>query len=196
VRPFLIFGRPRSATAWMAEFLSYGAVCCLHQPSLGMAGPEDLKRLLRQNSFAISDPMLTLRWRDVVMSRPDAHIVVIQRDGLDCVRSMMAALADLGIEDNGHIRRTLEQQVSLLELEIRDLRRHTVTLDVPFDELPRRTVVEEIFRYCLDLQLPADHWERWSGQRVTADLPSYLIQMERNRRGLRRLFPELKEMIA
>jgi len=43
---FLIFARPRSRTAWLANFLTYGDAFCLHEPLAEHATLQELARVL------------------------------------------------------------------------------------------------------------------------------------------------------
>ena len=207
--PFLVLGTPRSRTAWLAKFLSYGGRTCLHEPSRHMGGLDDLLRLLDRPGVAISDSGLTLRWRDIVMHRPDALIVVVRRPVDDVVRSFAAMQERIGLWPStegvpDHHRIHMERDKAQYTDEVRratirvaeaadDLMENTPAMHVAYSALGYAPVQMGIFQYCHGIELPLSQWQKWNGVRVLAPERQHMQDAWNNREGLRRLFPELSE---
>ncbi len=80
---FLIFARPRSRTAWLANFLTYGDTFCLHEPMADHQTFDELGRRL-QLSFGADvervgfvDTSLIHRPQDALDAFPRAHVLFL-----------------------------------------------------------------------------------------------------------------------
>lgn len=118
---FFITGLPRTRTAWMAQYMSWNGVLCLHEPTAGAATIEDAQAKFCGIPRGASDSGLvwfTDAWRKAF---PDAKWVVIRRDVRDVHRSMMLAMRRCGIAtDDAQMEETLrlhQQKVEQCILE-------------------------------------------------------------------------------
>jgi len=180
--PFVILGTPRSRTAWLAAFLSYDGWTCLHEPSVGFRRLGDLQEMLHQRKIGISDSALTLRWREILRFRPDCRIVVVHRPRQRILESARKA----GVYDPVTFNRTYELLIGAMFA----LREQAATLNVPFGALGHYEGAAAVFRHCLDLELPEDHWRAWKDRNVQADAATVACAAQANP-GWRKLYPEL-----
>lgn len=86
MKTFFVTGLPRSRTAWIANYLTYGKTFCFHDGFCGLAHPLELKDkfdAMRTNGFETvgnSDPA-NLYFVDTLLEAfPDAYWMVIKRD--------------------------------------------------------------------------------------------------------------------
>ncbi len=96
-KPFLIFGMPRSMTAWISTFLTCGPVFCQHELSGKLDSPEEIADSIRQQPFPFSglaDPGALMIWRELTGLLPDATLIYIRREPKQS-RDSLAAVADV-----------------------------------------------------------------------------------------------------
>jgi hypothetical protein len=94
VNTFFICALPRSRTAWLANFLSYNASHCFHEP-FNECGIEDLPLLFRSTGkqyVGTSDSLNTLLLDRLLRVFPAAKLVLVRRPALEVLNS----LTDLG----------------------------------------------------------------------------------------------------
>ena len=184
--PFFVLGMPRARTAWLAEFLSTIRRRCHHEPSQWLRGRAGFQEFLRSPNLAISDSMMTLRWREILDLRPDARIVVAYRDIDAVIFSFMKA----GLW-HPRIRPLLQR----LDAELATLMCAREVFYVPFDEMGDRDRMENLYRYCNGSAMPPGWWQKWKDRKVLASIPEMFERTAANADGLLDLYPELKETV-
>lgn len=83
--PYFICSLPRSRTAWLANFLSYGPSHCFHEP-FNEHFVEDLRTTFLSTGkeyVGISDSLSTLFIADLLDTFPEAKLVLIRRPVLE-----------------------------------------------------------------------------------------------------------------
>ncbi len=55
MKPFVVYGLPRSRTYWLAQFLSYGPWAVYHEETKNIRSIEDLKSFLSQDFVGASE---------------------------------------------------------------------------------------------------------------------------------------------
>lgn len=185
--PFVILGTPRSRTAWLAEFLTYGALNCAHEPSRNWSGPTDLFAALSLGQ-GVSDSVLTLRWADIIERRPDTKIVVVHRPKADVLASFRRAglwHANLPVV----IDRICDAMEELTG-SVSD------ALHVPFGALSRRDVCGRVWAHCRGDTMPPERFEQYRDRMVLADAERHITDGLKNAKGILRLYPELMGVAA
>jgi len=92
VNTFFICALPRSRTAWLANFLSYSACHCFHEP-FNECGVEDLPFLFRATGkqyVGTSDSLNTLLLDRLLKIFPIAKLVLVRRPAVEVVHSLDA----------------------------------------------------------------------------------------------------------
>lgn len=101
---FLIFGLPRSMTAWLSCFLTCGPVFCQHELSGKLDSAQEIADSIKQQPFPFSglaDPGALMIWRELTEILPDATLVFIRRnckgsrDALARVANIEPSLLDI-----------------------------------------------------------------------------------------------------
>lgn len=91
---FFIYSLPRSRTAWIANFLTYGKSYCYHEPSLGMFDLTELITLFRKRPITGSSDCANVLMIDRIQELfPDSKSIVIERP----IEEVSYSLRELGI---------------------------------------------------------------------------------------------------
>lgn len=98
MKPFLIFGLPRSMTAWLSCFLTCGKVFCQHELTSKLASATEVADSIRTQPFAYSglaDPGALMIWRELIELLPDATTIYIRREATQSMESLAKAAGGL-----------------------------------------------------------------------------------------------------
>lgn len=82
-KPFLIFGMPRSMTAWLSCFLTCGPVFCQHELSGKLDSPQEIAESIKKQPFPFSglaDPGALMFWKELTELLPDATLIYVRRE--------------------------------------------------------------------------------------------------------------------
>ena len=180
--PFAILGTPRSRTAWLSKFLTWGKWHCYHEPSATFRSQDDIRRFFNIPFVGASDSALTLRWREILACRPDCRLVVVRRDLEGVLRSL---------EAKGVAGSPVAVSIRLADRAISDLRAAHPVLFVPYEEIGRPEVAARIFETCLGEPMPIEHWRRWEGINVQIDIAKTVLAATANLSGLHAVYPEI-----
>lgn len=123
---FFITGLPRSRTAWLANFLSYGEMFCFHDSMRELDHVDELKSVFDRAEFAKavghSDPMNLLFQNAMIRNFPDAKWVLIERDK-DCVERAAKRAFDRSFNADYYLRKVadLREKPNVLTVRFEDL---------------------------------------------------------------------------
>jgi hypothetical protein len=149
--PFVIFALPRSRTAWLSRFLSYGEWSCGHEEIRHARTMEDVKSWFAQPCTGTAETAGAPWWRLVQRISPDAKIVVVRRRISDVVTSLM----NLGLPFN---EISLIREMTRLDHKLDQIeRRMSNVLSVQFDDLATEATCAQVFEHCL----PYKHDPAW-----------------------------------
>lgn len=188
VRPFIIYALPRSRTAWLSCFLTYGPWRCGHEILLDRATIADAVGYLRQDYVGVADTALILAADVVSKSIPDARVVVIHRKIDDIADSLIKA---------GFVGPSRDEiiEFSVLGkcmLEVMSNRPGVLSFD--FDELDEAVACKSIFEHCLHMPFVRDWWDRWSRLNVQVSSQTMLRAFSANSESLLKLTAELETL--
>ena len=152
IRPFFIFGLPRSRTAWMARFLTYGEWNCGHEEIRHLRSMDDVKAWLGQPCTGTAETAGAPWWRLVQCLAPDARIVVVRRP----VAAVVASLMNLGLTFN---EASLTVAMQRLDAKLDQIERRVPgVLSVQFDDLATEATCARVFEHCLPYQHDPAWW--------------------------------------
>ena len=144
---FIIYGLPRSRTAWLAAFLSHGDWRCHHDAILEAESLWDLEDILSKPHTGTVETGLTrgfLVMRDLF---PNARVVVVRRPVSDVAESA----ANLGWEyPDGY----LEEEAERLDL----ISHIPGVLTVTFESLASEAVCKAVYEHCLQQPFDRSWW--------------------------------------
>lgn len=128
---FLIVGYPRSRTAWLANFLTYGNVACAHETLSECARPRNLPGHIRALGHAYcgsAETAAPLFIREIVEAMPEAKIVFVKRPA----HEVSASLLKLG----------MDASVSWADAGLEYALKLPQTLVVRFEDMDRMNVIK------------------------------------------------------
>ena len=166
--PFVIFALPRSRTAWLSTFLSYGGWHCGHDELRRMRGLDDVKSWLAQPMTGTVETAGAPWWRLLVKYRPDTRVLVVRRPVGEVVDSMFAS----GLfSDRTHVSREIERlDAKLDQVE----RRVPNVLSIRFDELATEWGCAAAFRHCLGLYHDREWWSSLASVNIQHSMPAMI----------------------
>lgn len=162
--PFIVFGMPRSRTAWLARFLSYGDWHCGHEELRHARSLDDVRSWLAQPCTGTAETAAAPWWRLARHLRSDLRVVVVRRDVTDATDSLMR----LGLFAD---RTAVERLMLRLDRKLEQIsRRVPDALSVRFEDLEREEVCAAVFEHCLPYQHDPDWWKLWAPVNIQCDM--------------------------
>src|SRR5665213_98688 len=95
--PFLILALPRSRTAWLSHFLTYGPKVCEHDYIINCASIEEFLLAFRQGLAGSVETGAMLGWKVLRQRMPAAKIVLVRRDYEQAAHALAQACAEVGV---------------------------------------------------------------------------------------------------
>lgn len=146
--PFLILGLPRSRTAWLSVFLTYGNIVCHHE----LVGKHGIDALWSEMQYGDgefrgnADTLAALYLDEIIQAMPDIRLVVVQRKPSEVVDSMRA---------KGFF--ASEQAIEKLSPYIVKAANLPGTLNVRFEALSEEATLRELQEHIA----PGEPWHPW-----------------------------------
>jgi len=165
--PFLILALPRSRTAWLSHFLTYGPKVCEHDYIINCASIEEFLLAFRQGLAGSVETGAMLGWKVLRQRMPTARIVLVRRDYQEAARSLANACGEAGVVlpipyDELATRDSLLDAISQMP-GVRQIR---------YEELSDESTCHWLFEHCLELPFDRDHWARLASTNIQIDMRS------------------------
>ncbi len=188
--PFIVFALPRSRTAWLARFLSYGEYECAHEQLRHMRSMADVRAWLAQDYVGAAETGAAPWWRLVRHIRPDARVLVVRRPVEEVVNSLMA------LDLRGVVtldRATLTAEIHRLDRRL-DLIEHRVprALSVSFADLGQEAVCARVFEHCTGYRHDPAWWRLGEAVNVQANMRALMRHHAAHCGQMERLASEAK----
>ena len=192
MKPFLVLGLPRSRTAWLSRFLTYGDVICGHDELRHCRSMDDVRSWFAQGLVGSAETAAAPFWRLFDKIAPDVQIVVVRRSVEDVVESLMAlpgVVFDMVLLT--HEMRKLDRKLDQIEARADNV------LSVQFDDLVNEATCRAVFHHCLPHEWNQAHWQFWAPVNVQCDFRAVVRYVEAHRTQLGKLTRIAKhEMLA
>lgn len=164
--PFIVFGLPRSRTAWLSAFLSYRDWRCFHEVAITLRSIEEIKSFLGQPRIGVAETAAAPGWKMLRHYFPEARIVVVHRPVEEVVDAMM------NVDVSGIARYDpvlLERNMQRIDRSLDRIAAEPDVLTVGYADLDREEVCAAIFEHCLPY--PHDHawWAITRRRNIQAD---------------------------
>jgi hypothetical protein len=182
--PFVVFGLPRSRTAWLARFLSYDGWAVHHDLPIAMGSVREMLDALRQPETGTVETGLTRGARTILDAFPAVRIVVVRRS-VDDVR---ASAARLGW---GYANGYLEGEAARLE-EIAAL---PGALVVDYADLAKERVCRRVFEHCLGRPFDQAWWRALAGRNIQVGVEHEAL-LEQRRPAIAAFFDDLDRYVT
>lgn len=177
--PFIVFSLPRSRSAWLSQFLTYGDWNCSHDIATELHSIAALQDHFSKPFTGSSETGMIDGWRLVYKLCPTIKTVVVRRK----VTEVAQSLAKFGLEADDLIlkRNALLREVSALP--------NTVTVN--YDDLNREETCKAIFEHCLQIPFDREHWLKLKDKNIQVDMALWLEKLRRNHDGIEALKAEV-----
>lgn len=161
---FIGFALPRSRTAWLSRFLTYGDWTCGHDELRHMRSLDDVRSWLSQPDVGTIETAAAGAWRLLPKLAPDARVLVVRRSVADVVDSMMA-LPGLVFD-----RDSLLAGLTAFDRKLDQIEARLPCLSVRFEDLAREETCRRVFEYCLPYKHDHQHWATLAPINIQIDM--------------------------
>lgn len=169
--PFIIYALPRSRTAWLAEFLTYGPWTCFHERAVTMRSLKDVRAFFSQPHMGTVETGVSPGWPLINALVPNIRTVAIHRPVDDVVKSIKEIdVSSFATYDYEKLRRNLTHMSRCLK-RISDL---PGVLSVEFSGLESEATCKAIFTHCLPYHFDRPWWDFMKDQNVQIDVPEHV----------------------
>lgn len=183
MNPVFILSLPRSRTAWLANFLTYGPCIAMHEPLTECSSLDDLDQMMRATEapvVAVCDTSLTMLSRQLVARYPNARYVMIMRDA-DAVRESIE-LAGLPVEGFDNLVRAYGHALDIVLSTTHNAVMPVEAMDLE-DELPT------LWHFVMQgrVEFPIHRYRMLRDMRIEAITERVYERMQRNVHGIQKL---------
>jgi len=159
---FLVLGLPRSRTAWLSRFLTYGDHICGHEELRHCRSIDDVKSWLSMEHIGSAETAAAPFWRLLLRLAPDVRVVVVRRPVADVVESLAAF---------GFDRPVMEPMMRRLDAKLGQIvKRVPNVMEVTFNSLNDEQTCKAVFEHCLPYPFDRKHWQKLAGENVQCDM--------------------------
>lgn len=167
--PFVILALPRSRTAWLSHFLSYGPWVCGHEELRHCRSLEDVKSWLDMPFTGTCETAAAPYWRTLLKVRPDVRVVVVRRDVEGPVQSFLKLPGTQWDEV------ALRAQLKKLDHKLDQIvKRVPNVLEVPFEALTDEATCARLFEFCLNQPHDSQRWHQLAPMNIQCNMVSIL----------------------
>jgi hypothetical protein len=164
--PFIIYALPRSRTAWLSKFLSYGEWTCYHEQTAYANSLEEVSAFFSHPHTGTAETVATTGRALLKHHIPGLKEVVILRPIEEVIRS--ANNIYLGGEfvlDQDILRKGLIRA----ERELRRISEDKNVLTVKYEDLNKEDACVQVFEFCLPYKFDKDWWESLRYNNIQVD---------------------------
>jgi hypothetical protein len=171
--PFLVLGLPRSRTAWLSRFLTYGGWICGHEELRHIRSFDDVRTWFSQPYIGSAETAASTWWRMIDRFAPGARIAVVRRNPKDAVESLMR------IPGVRFDRSNLEKTMARLDRKLDQIEgRVPNVLSVQFGDLENEDTCARVFEHCLLYPHDTNHWAMLDPINIQADMRAMMRYFE------------------
>ncbi len=169
---FFIVGLPRSRTAWLANFFTYGKSYCYHEAIKTCRTPAQMKQLFENTEAEYvgdSDSALPLFIDEMMAAFPEARLAVIERESESVVRSLKKVFSPISIDYEGLVLGT-KRAIDKLKTQYKS---HAIVIS--HRDLNDMATCEKLWKHCApDLPFHEERWKMLNLLTVEIQLEKYL----------------------
>lgn len=175
---FIIHALPRSRTAWMAAFLSYGDWKCGHEQAVTMRSFDDVRELLTKPQTGTAETATAQGRALIKYVNPEIKEVVILRPVEDVIKSILAIPLDgVAVYDEKILRRNMVYGDNCL----RKIAKDPAVLVMLFDDLETEDGCRKLWEHCLPYEFDRDWWMYMKNKNIQIDVKEHLLYYFANR---------------
>jgi hypothetical protein len=185
---FVIFALPRSRTAWLSRFLTYGDWLCGHEELRHARTLDDVKAWFSQPYVGSAETAGAPWWRLLRRYAPDAKVVVIRRPVDDVVESLM------NVRGLSFDRAGLHQSMWRLDRKLDQVEaRVPGAVSVRYEDLVTERACAAVFEHCLPYAHDLAHWARLTDVNIQCNMPALTRYVQAYQPALAKLAAAAKQ---
>lgn len=165
---FMVFALPRSRTAWLAQYLTYGDYVCGHEELRHARSLDDVATWFKQPCIGTAETAAAPWWRMLDRFAPGAKVLVVRRPVAEVLNSMMA-IPRLRFD-----RATLEKVLVAHDRKLDQIEARLPCLSVNFADLATEETCARVFEHCLPYAHDHEHWRVMSRQNIQINMPALM----------------------
>jgi hypothetical protein len=189
--PFIVFALPRSRTAWLSVFLSYGPWSVYHEQSVLMRSLEDIRRFLARRNVGTVETGAAPAWPLIEAVCPGIRRAAVRRPLEESIASCMALNATLP-RHRHYDPDVICRHLSHFNRNLDRIAKQPGVLSIDFAELATEPGCARIFEHCLEQPMPRSWWEYWRNRNIQMDVAQHLNYFDTFRPEIDRLKRDLK----
>ena len=182
--PFIVYSLPRSRSAWVARFLSYGGRKCGHDLATECATLDEFASHLRSDYAGTAETGAMIGWRAMARRFPGAKVAVVRRP----VDEVYASLGKFGLGGQ-QLTDMLVERDAMLD----DIARLPGVRSFTFAGLKTIEACSNLFEHCLGVPFDWEWWEGLANVNVQVDVHAQLRFLEANRERIESIKREASE---
>lgn len=176
--PFIVFSLPRSRSAWLARFLTYGEWHCEHEGLMFRDSLADVRAWLNRPHTGTVETAAAPFWRLLEGYAPGIRVATLRRP----IPAVMASLRAAGLRfDRSHMHRSLEHAERTLD-DIEASLPNVMSLR--FSDLEKEETCARIFEHCLPYRHDAERWRQLAARNIQVDIRQMEKTVARRRHRL------------
>ena len=181
--PFIVYGLPRSRTAWIAAFLTYRDGTCHHAVAITMRSVADVASFFQRPRTGAAETAAAPGARMLRYLVPGLREVVVRRPVADVVDAMLRVdVSGVATYDRAKLVRNMEYNSRALDR----VARHKGVLVLDYADLDMEDACSAIFKHCLPYSFDREWWKRLRPQNIQADTKEVLRYYFANREAVER----------
>lgn len=181
IGPFIVFSLPRSRTAWLSAFLSYGDWLCFHEHAMFMRKIDDIAQFFGQPKMGSIETAAGPGWYLLRHYVPNIRMVVVRRPVADVVKSLMAVdVAGVATYDEQALHKVMSYGDRMLD-KISSL---PGVLTVDHADLDNEDTCKAIFEFCLPYKFDQEWWKLLKHENIQIDVKNMLRYYHGNRAAI------------
>jgi len=167
--PFVVLSLPRSRSAWLSDFLTYGDWVCGHEELRHMRSLDDVAAWFSQPNIGTAETAGAPWWRLLDRFAPGARILVVRRPVSEVVDSL------LRIPGIAFDRDVIEPLMQKLDRKLDQVvARMPNVLEVGFHDLNDEATCAAVFEHCLPYPHDHDHWAQTAQTNIQINMPALM----------------------
>jgi hypothetical protein len=177
--PFVVMALPRSRTAWLSVFLSYGAWRCSHERAVTMRAWGDVERFFGAPRHGSVETGISPGWRLLEEAFPALRRAVVLRPVADAVASTLRLpIERIGARfDEARLRRNY----AYLHRCLRAVAARPGVLALSLAELDTEDGCRRLFEHCLPYRFDREWWLMLRRLHIEQDALRHIADALKNR---------------
>lgn len=176
--PFIIYGLPRSRTAWLSMFLSYGDWNCHHERAMHMRSMADVVDLFSTPNTGTIETGAPYGRCLLKYFVPNLKEVVILRPVEDALNSLLKLdISEVATFDQQKLRKLMERGDRALKRIIKDPN----VLAINYSDLDKEETCARIFEFCLPYKFDRDWWQYMKDKNIQLNYKLLLLYRLQNK---------------